>query len=58
MTIEEIVVALENLDFATLSDEDLSNLAKVLQSSHSKASREAYFRARSSRDPDIMAAAD
>ena len=58
MTIDEIVVALNSIDFDTLSDEEVFMISDVLKSSSSRASRAAYFRTRqhSNHDPDIMAA--
>ena len=56
MTIEEIVVALEEIDFDSLPDQDLFKLSDVLKSSSSRANRSAYFRTRqrSIHDPDVM----
>ena len=57
MPIEKIIVALKDLDFDALSDEEVFQLSDALKSSSSRASRVAYFRTRqrSNHDPDIMA---
>lgn len=58
MTIEEIVAALNDIDYNALSNEEVFLLSEVLKSSSFRANRVAYFRsqAKHGHDPDIMAA--
>ena len=58
MTPEEIIAQLKEINFETLSDDQLSKLSQTLRSASSEITKIAYFRARqnSNSDPDIMGA--
>ena len=58
MPIEEIMVALDQINFEEFSDKRLSELAEYFRTKSTEARRVAYFRARqrSQIDPDVMAA--
>ena len=58
MTPEEIISELKKINYENLSDDQISKLSQTLKSASSELTKIAYFRARQTSDPDIMASAD